>query len=545
MSLTLKYEGYVVRPDRSEDIARTKGGDIEGWRETVEHINALGQRFDINPRAVVAGIFHEANYLRSERYKLWRNPLGIGIDSDSSQEVWRPAKPSPKQVAEMAVASWYQKVHEKRATSREFPNAMEVTGFAAWASQSFAYTTMANWPGSISDTGDMSLRFIDQHGVPQFVWAEDQQWGAKVDVIAATMKDAGAIMESGIVTKLEYGNVKHPPYQDRTIPDWQNGAWDDLGECDPWGAVFHTMVGTLMGTDGWFRRGAKSTGLTHYGIGNSTDGPALDGVIFMWNDPRGRGREDAPLVGGRVSPNRSGWANGGSDGLEGDGIAFVRKMGVAPINRNLVSVERSDNGIITTPISPKQLDAMVRLGAYWFDYARVPYTLFPLNPEFDLVTWFFHFEFATKGCPHAAVIEQVNTIQNKQRAILKAAQLVVPGDDEVPPVVEPKPDVSWPNKWTTEQLARRFGSVVRIWPDGRTRAQGFNERGSISNAWVQRASAEGIKNVKLIPKPASWNVLDLDRSTDLTPEIVVFDAPGLRNWLLYRPDSSISWKWVA
>src|SRR4051794_28149791 len=107
---------------------------------------------------------------------------------------------------------------------------------------------------------------------------------------------------------LTYGHVIHPPVQERLIPDAATHAWDDLSQRNPVGACFHTMVGTLSGTDGWFRfnaaPGRGPDGLTDYGAGGRRDGPNRDGVILCWNDPRGR---------------PAGWANGGCDGLEGDG----------------------------------------------------------------------------------------------------------------------------------------------------------------------------------------------------------------------------------
>jgi len=84
---------------------------------------------------------------------------------------------------------------------------------------------------------------------------------------------------------------------------------------------------------------------TAYGVGGSTDGPQWDGVILRWNDPRGR---------------RSAWANGGSDGLEGDGPLFVRTRGVNAINRDLVSIERSDGANPATPVSAKQAESIWR-----------------------------------------------------------------------------------------------------------------------------------------------------------------------------------------
>ena len=140
---------------------------------------------------------------------------------------------------------------------------------------------------------------------------------------------------------ITFGRVAHPPFRDRLIPNAQTTAWDDLGQRTPVGVCWHTMVGTLWGTDTYFRTGAPA--LTDYGVGGATDGPNWDGVILRWNDPRGR---------------RSGWANGGSDGLEGDGPLFVRTRGVAAINRDLVSIERSDGANPATPVSAKQAESI-------------------------------------------------------------------------------------------------------------------------------------------------------------------------------------------
>jgi hypothetical protein len=403
-------------------------------------------------------------------------------------------------------------------------------GVAAWRER----LTSATYKGGIYARTTDLLSLISDAYAPA---SDDNDPGAYVALIVARFDRWGIVPKEEPVSELQFGNVAHPPFVDRLIPDFQNGAWDDLGQRTPIGIVQHTMVGTLTGTDGWFRRGAASNGLTDYGVG-------LDGTIYRWNDPLGRPVAKDPLHGARVSANRAGWANGGSDGLEGDGVAFVRKRGVNAINRDLISIERDDRGDVSTPMSDAQFEAICRLAAYWFDFAKVPYDQFPLNPAVDLTTWFFHLEFALKGCPHPKVVNRVNELQNRQRAILKAGQTAIEEPD-VPPVKPPVPDVAWPNGWSTKVLARRFGSVTRVWPDGREREQGFNERGSISNAWAQRGAAEGITDVKLLPRPAQWLVLPADKAKEITPELVVFDAPGLRNWVLYRPDESISWKWMA
>jgi hypothetical protein len=261
---------------------------------------------------------------------------------------------------------------------------------------------------------------------------------------------------------ITFGRVSHPPFRDRLIPDSDTTAWDDLGARRPLGVVFHTMVGTLWGTDRYFRTGAPA--LTDYGVGGTTDGPVWDGVILRWNDPRGR---------------RSGWANGGSDGLEGDGPLFVRTLGVDAINRDLVSIERSDGADITTPVSPKQFESMCALTAYWFDQAHVPWDRFPVNPSVGsgIVTHFLHKEFATKGCPWAAVADRIDEFQARIRAILRAAQEnEQPGSPIPPKPVTPDHDW-WPQGYGVGQLRTRFGALTRHLPDGTTRQMGFDPAG--------------------------------------------------------------------
>ena len=320
---------------------------------------------------------------------------------------------------------------------------------------------------------------------------------------------------------ITFGRLVHPPFRDRLIPDSATRAWDDLGQRKPVGVVFHTMVGTLWGTDGYFR-GASA--LTDYGIGGSTDGQ-WDGVILRWNDPRGR---------------RSGWANGGSDGLEGDGPLFVRTLGVAAINRDLVSIERSDGGKIETPISPKQFESLCQLSAYWFDAARIPWDRFPVNPNVGggIVTHFLHKEFATKGCPWAAVESRIDELQARIRAILRAAQADGAGEPVVP-IPEPTPDHSWwPQGYAVGELRERFGGLTRHLEGGRTRRMGFDPGGVISNAWVARGVAEQ-RAIRQLPAAQDW--WSHPAGNDGQVDLVTF-ANG---WLLLRPDRNVAWRWVV
>lgn len=339
---------------------------------------------------------------------------------------------------------------------------------------------------------------------------------------------------------LVFGNVKHPPYVDRLIPDVQTSAWDDLGPRRPVGVCQHSMVGTLWGTDDYFRRGRESTGLTDYGIGGATDGDRWDGVILRWNDPLGRvatAEVDGQRL--RVSPNRAGWANGGSDGLEGDGPLFVRTLGVGAINRDLVSIERSDGGNTNTPVSPKQFESICALTAYWFDQAQVPYDSFPLNPRIGIVTHLLHLEFATKNCPFPPVTSRINEIQARVRQILKTSQTMQTEPAPVPPVRPVTPDHAWwPQGYDLATLAARFGTLPRQNLDGTTESFTFDVKGAITNAWVARGVEEQ-RTAKQLPRALKWWTLRAD--TDQTHDLVAFDD----RWVLFRADPNVAWKWVT
>jgi hypothetical protein len=267
---------------------------------------------------------------------------------------------------------------------------------------------------------------------------------------------------------LVFGRVKHPPFDDRLIPDAQNYAWDNLGQRKALGVAQHTMVGTLMGTDAWFRRGAASNGLTDYGIGDVSDGAANDGRILRWNDPLGR-----PHPG--VSPNRWGWASGPCNGMEGDGPAFVKKYGANAVNGYLVSIERSDGGNPERPPSDKYLESFCLLTAYWADQAKVPWDSFPLNPVNGLTFYYGHYEFSTKSCAGYAVRAREPDVVERVRALLKADQVTTTAP---PPVGEEDPladlpksdhvldvDLIWPNASTGSvgQLWRDYGEATGSW----------------------------------------------------------------------------------
>lgn len=217
---------------------------------------------------------------------------------------------------------------------------------------------------------------------------------------------------------IDFGKVPSPAIQRRIIVKPIGFGQDDLGPRQPKGVVLHRMIGTLYGTDGFFRLPTIGA-LTDYGVGTlATDGAEQDGAILQWNDPRGRA---------------SGWASGPVNGAYGDGKAFVDKYGVNAVNRDLVSIEIS--GRYETPVSAKAFESVCRLAAFEADRMKIPHSSMPVNPATGISMFFFHQEF-TRGtgkiCPGSVVMSLIDEIIARTTAIMRQYQ-----EGEMP---EPKPD---------------------------------------------------------------------------------------------------------
>jgi hypothetical protein len=267
---------------------------------------------------------------------------------------------------------------------------------------------------------------------------------------------------------VSFGNVPHPPFEDRLIPDAQNLAWDGLGPRRVYGVVQHTMVTSLWGCDSYFHSGAAAGGLTDYGIGGASDG-SDDGLILLWNDPTG-----APHPG--VSPHRWPWASGPCQNSSGDAVAFINAYGPNAVNGYLVSIERSDGGDPNCPASNKYLDSFIALTAYWADYGRIPYDQYPANPNSGCWSYFWHAEInGGKTCP-AGAKASTDEIQAEVTKVLQAAQTgTQPGEpDEEEDVLAdfPKSDLVLQSS--------------AIWPKYGT--------GKVSKAWAEYGSRTGVFN---------------------------------------------------
>ena len=165
----------------------------------------------------------------------------------------------------------------------------------------------------------------------------------------------------------------------------------------------------------------------------------------------------------------------------------------------------------------------------------MPWDRFPLNPNVGsgIVTHFLHKEFATKGCPWAAVEDRIDELQERIRTILKAAQT----DDAGTPIV-PKPDHAWwPQGYAIDELRARFGNLTRHEAGGKTTRLGFDPRGVISNAWVARGVAEQC-TVRQLPTARDW--WSHPAGTDGQVDLITFS----NHWILLRPNRNVAWRWV-
>ena len=311
-----------------------------------------------------------------------------------------------------------------------------------------------------------------------------------------------------------FGNIAHPAYEKKIVPKpWEGAGFDRVPP--------RRIVGMCMHK--WWGYGDKYALVRLFGTGGERQADALtdysltqEGELVMLNEPEG---------------TRSPWANGGSDGLEGDGILFTRTLGTIAINARLVSVEFEGKA---EGLTESQLEIGSQLWAYWFDRCKVPWDEYPNNPAVHCVTDMDHYEFATKDCPFAGAKSQRTAFQDRVRGKMKSAQLG--GSPEpVPTPNPPDPNHNWlPSGMTPEIVRELFGVGIRIDVDGTETTFGFDINGIISNAWL----AQGEKH-KMYPSVQFWW-----RISD-PAQVVIRNMVSFSNgWILDGENGNrATWKW--
>jgi len=160
-----------------------------------------------------------------------------------------------------------------------------------------------------------------------------------------------------------FGRVPPPQnFQRRTIAPGVNGAYDKLGPRIPRGLILHRMLGTLDGTDSYFRGEARNRALTDFGIGL--------GKVYRWTDPAAA-----------IAP----WASGPANGIDGDGTAFWQRyrgdsIGSSIFNRDCEAIEIAGN--YRDPVPDQDYRRLVELVAWRADaWLRIPWQQWPVNND--------------------------------------------------------------------------------------------------------------------------------------------------------------------
>lgn len=214
--------------------------------------------------------------------------------------------------------------------------------------------------------------------------------------------------------RAKMGHVPKPPINVRIIPVGNGPAEKRLGVGVEWSnvkrsplfSVVHAMIGTLKGTDGYFRQPTVA-GLTDFGIGaaNLRGGFA---EIMQWCDYRG---------------NYVPWASGVVTGAQyGDGKRAIDKWGIGAVNRNGVAFELEDGGSTTSVIAAPTWASLCWALA-WFHAEELGQTA-------DTFDWNCHHREFTggngrngiKNCPEAHVYDFTDEYQEVVKSIMRYYQ---------------------------------------------------------------------------------------------------------------------------
>lgn len=328
-------------------------------------------------------------------------------------------------------------VHTFTPESAARIHATHLAGYAgiappqAWVEMDFRWKAMLRegYYGVARDTNDLSGR-----------WATGRDYGPKIEGRWSLYGFTEPQKEQGNMA-IAFGNVPMYGHRKRILSNREaveGKGWNNLGKRTPKFVALHRMVGTLWGTDGYFRNPAVAS-LTDYGIGiESVDGKANAGVILQWNDPEGY---------------RAGWASGPVSKPYGDGLCIVNKYGINAVNRDGVSLEISGTNQVIDEFSWNEI---VHFCAWWADHLEIPYTALPLNPHTGCNFLIWHNEFTDgtgKECPFTWMRNNTNRLYRDVISLLKKYQESSVPVPQPEPQPEPIPEPTWMPPAPVKELA--------------------------------------------------------------------------------------------
>ena len=163
------------------------------------------------------------------------------------------------------------------------------------------------------------------------------------------------------------------------------------------------MIGTLIGTDNYFRYEARESALTDFGVGNG-------GNVYRWTKP-----------GASISP----WASGATGVAHavpsGDGVDFVNRYGWRQ-NSDTESIE-IEGLKYSDPVPAADYQALVQLVAWRVDsWLKIPWNQWPKNHD-GAQAIYWHNEFQDeKPCPGQVVMDFTDRLIEDVRVRLRQYQ---------------------------------------------------------------------------------------------------------------------------
>ena len=422
--------------------SRLRGGDVSSY---INEMSALCGSFNLRLSVLLAQAVHETGGFSSHHWASALNPAGIAIDG--------PSATTPYHILDGAEAAALH-VWSMLIALREWNAAGRIILPPAANGWKQRWTAKYQDPACpiVSNVEDLNRIYSGNRAT----WATDPAYATKVLAVMErlfpdqTGESDTAVQDSeGFELNMTPGLIPEAGYADRLILDSQNQAWNNLGQRTIRGFVLHRMLGSLAGTDNYFRSGAGA--LTDMGQDADSD------LVYRWNDPTGAAHAG-------VSANRAPWATGPYRATAyGDGLKFVNKYGVNAVNRDQRSWEI--DGFYADPWSNEAMREAAQTCAHDAHNYGITWEQFPYSEKdgCSFVRW--HNEFTGldyKECPGSVVMNQTDQFIGMVKALMKAAQQTgVPIEPETP--VTPIPVNPYPKGASPEWVREVYGELTVPW----------------------------------------------------------------------------------
>ena len=425
--------GPIMAWAMRQGAART--AELRSYLDTlVLHARALG----MDPLVLIAQSDLETDTWRSEPWRTGLNMAGLGMTMPGGY----PANPNAQQWLTGQLAALAHVAHMAAYVWGEDWN-------AHWPDAWDPPSTYDHRFGLAVRTGNLADELQDLHGT----WAIEpnprEHYGDKIaeraNRLLSIIGDEVSVVQGDddMPENIFYGNVPKPRVKEQHL----NYANHPMIGYSPApivveGVVWHRMIGSLWGTDSWFKAGKAAT---EYGVGvGSVDGAGNAGTILEWIDP--------------ANGHYFGHSSGPVSNPYGDGKRFVDRFGVGRVNPQTVAIEIS--GDYDTPLDQAARGAIIQLTAYFADQRGIPWHDFPIVPgqARSFVHWHTEFTRGTgKICPGNVVMGETSELIRRTAEYMRGYQ----------EMTQP-PKVEYPKPSPVAEGTQRLGDYLFLAPGAKT-----------------------------------------------------------------------------